>query len=91
MIAERSAAILPFPRAARCPIMFHVGDQDQSIPLDQVAQIKEAVKGLPEAMVYVYSGAGHGFHCDARASYHEPSARQAWQRTMELFQRHLGT
>jgi carboxymethylenebutenolidase len=87
----RTANFLNEASNIQCPIMFHFGDQDQSIPMDQVAQIKEAVKGLPEAMVYVYSGAGHGFHCDARASYHEPSARQAWQRTMELFQRHLGT
>jgi carboxymethylenebutenolidase len=73
-----------------CPITFHFGDQDQSISMDQVAQITEAVKDLPNTAVYVYEGAGHGFHCDVRASYNEAGARQAWQRTMEFFKTHLG-
>jgi carboxymethylenebutenolidase len=35
--------------------------------------------------IYVYQGAGHGFSCDERGSYHEPSARLARQRTLGFF------
>jgi carboxymethylenebutenolidase len=33
--------------------------------------------------------AGHGFNCDARGSYHEPSATLARTRTMEFLAKHL--
>ncbi len=74
-----------------CPILFHLGDQDQSIPMDQVEQIQSAVANLPSAEVYVYEGANHGFHCDARGSYNAASAQQAWSRTLQLFEACLKT
>jgi len=36
-----------------------------------------------------YPEATHAFHCDERASYHEPSAKDAWQRTLEWLDQHL--
>jgi carboxymethylenebutenolidase len=36
-----------------------------------------------------YPDADHGFHCDARASYHEASAKDGWRRTLEWLQTHL--
>jgi carboxymethylenebutenolidase len=36
-----------------------------------------------------YADADHGFHCDARASYHEASAKDAWSRTVQWFKTHL--
>jgi carboxymethylenebutenolidase len=37
-----------------------------------------------------YADAEHGFNCDARASYHAPSAADAWQRTLDFFAANLG-
>jgi carboxymethylenebutenolidase len=37
-----------------------------------------------------YADAEHGFHCDARDAYHEDSAKDAWQRTLDWFATHLG-
>jgi hypothetical protein len=34
--------------------------------------------------------AGHGFSCDARGSYHEPSARLACERTLAFFRQCVG-
>ncbi|MCB1803646.1 MAG: dienelactone hydrolase family protein, partial [Candidatus Competibacteraceae bacterium] len=39
--------------------------------------------------VFVYPGAGHGFHCDQRGSFNAASAEQAWQRSLALFGQHL--
>jgi carboxymethylenebutenolidase len=66
------------------------GDEDQSIPIDQVETLRDAAKtaSVPTEVV-VYPGAGHGFHCDARDSYHEVSAKDAWQRTLDWFDAHL--
>jgi carboxymethylenebutenolidase len=64
------------------------GDEDKSIPVRDVELLREAVgsAGVP-AEIVVYPGAGHGFHCDARPeSYHEPSAKDAWPRTLAWFE-----
>ena len=67
------------------------GDLDQSIPVEQVESLREAVAKAPVPTEIVrYAEAGHGFHCDVRDSYHQVSATDAWQRTLEWFERHLG-
>jgi carboxymethylenebutenolidase len=67
------------------------GDNDQSIPTDQVETLRAAAKNAAVATEVVrYPDAGHGFHCDARDdSYHEPSAKDAWQRALGWFDAHL--
>ena len=42
----------------------------------------------PAVPMHIYP-AGHGFNCDARGSYHEPSATLARTRTMEFLAKHL--
>lgn len=70
----------------RCPVQFHFGALDASIPPENYNAVKAA---LPEAEFYVYDEAGHGFNCDQRASYHAPSAALAWQRMLDFFARRL--
>ena len=70
----------------RCPVIFHFGETDASIPKDHWDRIKAQHPTLP---MHIYP-AGHGFSCDERGSYHEPSARQARQRTIDFFREHVG-
>ena len=63
----------------RCPTQMHFGEKDQSIPLSDVETIKQK---RPDCDIHVYKDAGHGFHCDERGSYHEPSSKVAWERTL---------
>ena len=63
----------------RCPTQMHFGDKDQSIPLSDVEIIKQK---RPDCDIHVYKDAGHGFHCDERGSFHEPSSKLAWERTL---------
>ncbi|MDE3087306.1 MAG: dienelactone hydrolase family protein [Acidobacteriota bacterium] len=66
------------------------GDRDQSIPVADVEALAAAAARAPvETEVVRYGEAGHGFHCDERADYHEPSAADAWGRALEFFGRHL--
>jgi len=68
------------------------GDQDQSIPSDQVEALRDAAKNAPvDTDIVRYADAEHGFHCDARASYHAASATDAWQRTLDWCDAHLAT
>jgi carboxymethylenebutenolidase len=70
----------------RCPTQMHFGEKDQSIPLSDVEIIKQK---RPDCEIYVYKDAGHGFHCDERASYHQPSAALAWERTQAFLKKHM--
>ena|SRR5579875_765387 len=66
------------------------GDLDQTIPVEQVESLRRAVEAVAVPCEIVrYAQAGHGFHCDARGSYHEASARDAWQRTLRWLDGHL--
>ena len=70
-----------------CPVQMHFGEKDQSIPMTDVEAIRAA---QPDAEVFVYPGAGHGFGCDERGSFSKPDADIAQQRTLAFFASHLG-
>jgi carboxymethylenebutenolidase len=67
------------------PVMLHFGKQDAHIPAEEVAKIHAA---HPEVEIYWYD-AGHGFNCDARASYNAGAAHEARKRSLEFLRTHL--
>src|SRR4029077_15734253 len=71
----------------RCPVMYHYGSEDQSIPLADVERIRAAARA---DAVYVYAGAGHGFSCKQRASFEPQAAALARTRTLDFFARYVG-
>lgn len=74
----------------RAPWLGLFGDLDEGIPIDDVERLRAAAATSGQATEVVrYADAGHGFHCDQRESYHEPSARDAWARTIAFFDEHL--
>jgi carboxymethylenebutenolidase len=70
----------------RCPVIYHFGSADQSIPPADVERVKAA---YPQAPLYIYSGAGHGFNCDQRGSFDPQAAALAHGRTLEFLNRYL--
>ncbi|HXY76670.1 MAG TPA: dienelactone hydrolase family protein [Steroidobacteraceae bacterium] len=71
----------------RCPVMYHFGAKDQSIPLADVERVQAALDA--RALLYVYEGAGHGFSCEQRESYDADAATLARSRTLEFLARYL--
>jgi carboxymethylenebutenolidase len=71
----------------KTPTQMHFGEKDASIPMSDVETIKQ--KRGADCEIHVYPDAQHGFHCDERGSFHEPSARAAWQRAMEFLAAHV--
>jgi carboxymethylenebutenolidase len=71
----------------RCPVQLHYGSDDQGIPMSNVDSVRAH---RPECDIYVYEGAGHGFNCDERASFHPEASKLAWSRMAELFAEHIG-
>src|SRR5258705_537239 len=70
----------------KSPVIFHWGETDASIPKEHWEKVKQQHPNLTQ---YVYP-AGHGFHCDERASYHKPSAHPAKGRTLPVLKQHVG-
>jgi carboxymethylenebutenolidase len=67
------------------------GDQDKGISVESVEELRTALEQAPvDADIVRYADAEHGFHCDARASYHAESAADGWRRTLAWFAGHLG-
>lgn len=69
----------------KCPLQLHFGEKDDHIPMTDVETIR---KKQPQAEVFTYA-AGHGFYCDERGSFHAPSAKEAWDRTLAFFAKNL--
>ena len=69
-----------------CPVMLHFGADDDHIGKDQIEAVRDA---HPEVQIFIYEGAGHGFNCDARASFSPEAAALARQRTLAFLERNL--
>lgn len=69
------------------PVQLHFGEKDTIIPMSDVELIRQKRGGDTE--INVYTNGQHGFHCDARASYDEASAKLAWQRSMAFLQQYV--
>lgn len=72
-------------RKPKCPVMYHFGTQDKSIPLTDVDKIKAVDTN---GTFFLYE-AEHGFNCDQRASFNTEAAALARQRTLEFLGRRL--
>jgi carboxymethylenebutenolidase len=66
--------------------MYHYGELDAHIPLSAVEQVKAVDPG---GIFYLYP-ADHGFNCTDRASYEPASAKLAFERSLEFFQKNIG-
>ena len=71
----------------KTPIEMHYGAKDDSIPLEQVEQLKAR---HPEANIYTYQ-ADHGFCNSDRPDHFDADAcKSANQRSLDFFAKHLG-
>jgi len=70
----------------QCPVLFHWGETDQSIPMDKAKEFAAAHQGETH---YFYA-AGHGFNCDQRGSFNAEAAKLARKRTLEFLAKHVG-
>jgi carboxymethylenebutenolidase len=70
----------------KCPVLFHWGETDQSLPLDQV----KAFAAKHSGETHYFYPAGHGFNCDQRESYDAASAKLARTRSLEFLRKHVG-
>lgn len=75
----------------RTPWLGLFGDEDGGIPVEDVEVLRDALTAAPvDTSIVRYPGAEHGFHCDARDSFHPEAAADAWARTLAWLGQHIG-
>jgi carboxymethylenebutenolidase len=94
-VAEGRFGVPPLIELAprlRAPWLGLYGDEDPSIPVDQVERLAEAAATAEvHTEVVRYAGAGHAFNRDGDASYVEEAAADGWMRTLDWFADNLTT
>jgi carboxymethylenebutenolidase len=85
------ASLLGECETLKAPWLGLFGDQDPSIPIEQVEQLRDALKAAPvDTEIVRYPDAGHGFHSEPRPrSYVPEAAADAWRRTLDWFGTYL--
>lgn len=86
-VSYYGARTVPFlGESLHAPMLFHFGGHDPSIPVEDIERHRTLV---PEALLHVYPGAGHGFNRDVDPRhYHAESAALAWQRSLAFLAQH---
>jgi carboxymethylenebutenolidase len=65
------------------PLLGCYGALDRWITAADIDTLERQIARSPvPGQVNRYAGAGHGFHCDLRSTYHQASARAAWAQTL---------
>jgi carboxymethylenebutenolidase len=75
----------------RAPVLGLYAERDKSVPPEAARELEEKLKSLGKrAEFHIYPGTDHAFFNDTRPEvYDAGAARDAWQRTLDFFRRHL--
>jgi carboxymethylenebutenolidase len=73
-----------------CPVALHFAENDEYVPAEAVARIKEAAATRPTVQIYTYPGARHGFVRPDGGDYDKPAAGLAHSRSLALLRRAMG-
>lgn len=76
--------------ALQMPVLGLFGAEDQGIPVDKARAFEKTLRahGRP-VEIRIYEGAGHAFANPSGENYRPEAAADAWNRTLQFFNRHL--
>ncbi len=72
------------------PLYIGIGTADQVQSIEMHQPFFDAVEPLDHVEVAVFEGADHGYTWPTSPNYHKEAATVSWERTIELFDQHLG-
>ncbi len=88
--AKRPASPHDYAALLTAPVLGNFGETDQNPPPADVKEVDALLTKLGKVHDFkIYPGAGHGFNCDDRPSYHKAAADDAWARTLGWFAKYL--
>jgi carboxymethylenebutenolidase len=73
----------------KAPINAQYGENDERITSGWEAFDKALTEAKVPHEGHIYKGAQHGFHNDTTPRYDEAAAKEAWQRTLDWFNKYL--
>lgn len=73
----------------KAPLLLHYAGNDDRINAGWPAYEAALKAAKTHYEAFIYPGVQHGFNNDTTPRYDETAAKQAWQRTVEFFQKHL--
>lgn len=73
------------------PLLLFYGEKDDGVPASGAKPLEDKLKRLGKSVeTIIFRGASHGFFNDTRSTvYSEECAKDAWQRTLAHFRKHL--
>jgi carboxymethylenebutenolidase len=71
------------------PVVFHFGDADQFLTVEEANRIGAAFADHPGTEVHMHAGAGHAFDNPSPMWHHHAASEEAWPQTVAFLQRHL--
>ena len=84
-------SVVIHPERLAGPVQGHFGRKDRTTPREAADALVERIRGAGQEIDAYFYDAGHAFMNDQRPeAYHEPSARQAWTRTVAFLKKQLG-
>ena len=73
----------------RAPLLMHLAEADEFIPMQAQQQIKSALANQPQVEIHSYPGCNHAFARHGGTHYNADAARIANARTIEFLRRRL--
>jgi carboxymethylenebutenolidase len=73
----------------RAPLLMHLAEADEFIPMQAQQQIKDALGNKPQVEIHSYPGCRHAFARHGGTHYNADAARTANARTIEFLRRQL--
>lgn len=73
-----------------CPMLFHLGENDDKVPADARLALDAAVAPHNHITSHSYADCGHSFVSPTRTSYNKPAAMIAYSRTLALLRKVMG-
>lgn len=67
-----------------CPLTLHFGGADEMVPMTEVEEIRTRAASIPNVMIFVHAGAGHGFTIERHRHYAPQAAAAAWTSAMSV-------
>lgn len=72
------------------PVLGIFGDQDQSIPVDQVRQFEQSLNAISiPNEIYIYDGVGHAFANPSNDNYAPQETSDAWEKTLAFLKNNV--
>jgi carboxymethylenebutenolidase len=74
-----------------CPLLLVFGAKDEGITPGDIEAVRSRLAALgKDHEIEIYPEGGHGFFCEDRAAYDQPSAEAAWTRATAWLARKMG-